>query len=95
MLGDLGCKAKEQEMANMKNGGRQSLEALASCPFLDTEAAAAYLHLSPQTLEKYRVIGGSPRFRKHGRKVVYAIKDLAAWSEARARTSTSDSGEAA
>ncbi len=29
-------------------------------PFLSNDEAAAFLNLSPQTLNKYRVIGGGP-----------------------------------
>ncbi len=81
--------------ARKKRSGREPGETLVACPFLETQSAAHYLQLSPRTLEKYRVIGGGPRFRKHGRKVVYAILDLASWSEARTRISTSDPGQAA
>ena len=44
--------------------------------YLSNDEAAAFLHLSPRTLEKQRVIGGGPKFRKFGRRVVYAIDDL-------------------
>ena len=39
---------------------------------LDNKEAARFLKLSPRTLEKMRVVGGGPRFRKHGRRVLYA-----------------------
>ena len=58
--------------------------------FLNNEQAARYLNLSPRTLEKHRVIGGGPRFRKFGRRVLYALVDLEAWANARACDSTSD-----
>ncbi|MBN0502715.1 DNA-binding protein, partial [Pseudomonas aeruginosa] len=32
--------------------------------YLTNDEAATYLRLSPRTLEKQRVIGGGPRFRK-------------------------------
>lgn len=57
-------------------------------PYLTTEAAAQFLSLSPKTLEKYRVTGGGPRFRKHGRRVLYAKDDLKDWSDERAYDST-------
>jgi excisionase family DNA binding protein len=59
-------------------------------PFLDTAQAAHYVGLSRRTLEKMRVAGGGPKFRKHGRYVRYHIADLDDWSAARARRSTSD-----
>ncbi len=58
--------------------------------YLNNDEAAAYLHLSPRTLEKQRVIGGGPKFRKFGRRVVYAIDDLESWASARACDTTSD-----
>ncbi len=51
----------------------------ASTPFLNTRKAAAYLDLKPNTLEKMRVYGGGPEYRKHGRYVRYNIDDLKAW----------------
>lgn len=58
--------------------------------FLANPEAAAYLNLSPRTLEKMRVIGGGPRFRKFGRRVLYAVADLEDWANARSCDSTSD-----
>ena len=46
---------------------------------LDTGEAAAYLHLSPRTLERYRVTGEGPRFLKLGRRVLYRRADLDTW----------------
>ena len=51
--------------------------------FLDTGAAADYLGLSPRTLQKQRVYGGGPRFRKFGRRVLYARDDLDLWADER------------
>lgn len=59
-------------------------------PFLDTAQAAFYVGLSCRTLEKMRVVGGGPQFRKHGRYVRYHIDDLDAWSAGRAKSSTTD-----
>lgn len=59
-------------------------------PFLSTGQAALYIGLSNRTLEKMRVVGGGPKFRKHGRYVRYHIDDLDAWSSAHAKDSTSD-----
>ncbi|MCW4460799.1 helix-turn-helix domain-containing protein [Sphingomonas sp. BT-65] len=57
--------------------------------YLDNDEAAAFLKLSPRTLEKQRVRGGGPVFRKFGRRVVYALADLERWADARAYSSTS------
>lgn len=60
--------------------------------FLTTDEAGAFLRLSPRTLEKQRVLGGGPRFRKFGARVVYAATDLRAWADSRAYGMTSDPG---
>ena len=60
--------------------------------FLTTDEAAAFLRLSPRTLEKQRVLGGGPRFRKFGARVLYASVDLRAWADGRAYGMTSDPG---
>jgi hypothetical protein len=59
--------------------------------FLDTRGAAALLLLSPSTLNKWRLSGLGPRFRKLGRRIIYARSDLVAFADANARTSTSES----
>ena len=58
-------------------------------PFVNTAQAAFYIGLSKRTLEKMRITGEGPIYRKHGRYVRYHIDDLNAWSEARCKTSTS------
>lgn len=69
----------------------QSSAAAAAQPdYLTNDEAAALLRLSPRTLEKHRVIGGGPRFRKFGRRVMYARSDLKAWADARSFEATCD-----
>ena len=58
--------------------------------YLTNDEAAEFLRLSPRTLEKQRVIGGGPRFRKFGRRVMYAAADLETWADARSFEATSD-----
>ena len=58
--------------------------------YLTNDEAAAFLRLSPRTLEKHRVIGGGPRFRKFCGRVCYALQDLEAWAEARSFEMTCD-----
>ena len=65
-------------------------ESTTTARFLANREAAAFLNLSPRTLEKLRVIGGGPRFRKFGRRVVYAMANLEAWANARGCDSTSN-----
>ncbi|QCO02840.1 helix-turn-helix transcriptional regulator [Azospirillum argentinense] len=60
--------------------------------FLRTPEAARFLGLSGRTLEKHRVYGTGPRYRKIGGRVVYAIEDLKSWADQGLRTSTSDPG---
>lgn len=61
-------------------------------PFLNTKEAAAWLRLTKNTLEKMRVQGTGPVYRKHGRYVRYHIEDLVDYSNANKRRSTSDGG---
>jgi hypothetical protein len=51
--------------------------------FLDNREAAEFLRLSPRTLDRHRLTGEGPRYRKFGRRVVYAIDDLEAWANER------------
>jgi hypothetical protein len=62
-------------------------------PFLDTVQAAEFLKISPRTLEKQRVVGGGPRFRKFGSRVLYALTDLQAWADERTYANTSEARE--
>ena len=69
---------------------KRAARAKRGSPFLNTAQAAHYISLSPKTLEKMRVVGGGPKFRKHGRYVVYHIQDLEDWSAGRTHGSTSE-----
>jgi hypothetical protein len=62
-------------------------------PFLDTAQAAEFLKISPRTLEKQRVVGGGPRFRKFGSRVLYALSDLQTWADQRSYANTSEAQE--
>ena len=62
--------------------------------YLPTAEAARFLSLSPRTLEKHRIYGTGPAYRKIGGRVVYAVADLNAWADLGTRTSTSDPGAA-
>jgi predicted DNA-binding transcriptional regulator AlpA len=53
-----------------------------------TPLAASYLALSPATLEKFRTRGNGPRYLKVGRAVLYDLRDLNRWVDARRRAST-------
>jgi predicted DNA-binding transcriptional regulator AlpA len=61
-------------------------------PLFDQRQAAAFLKLSPRTLERHRTDGTGPLFVRLGRLVRYRETDLRAWVEKAVRTSTSDQG---
>ncbi len=54
-----------------------------------TPVAAEYLGVKPNTLEGWRIRGEGPCYKKIGRLVKYAVKDLDAYLEAQTRHSTS------
>ena len=58
--------------------------------FFDTRRAAAYLGLSPRTLEGYRVSGAGPAFHRFGNRVRYLRSDLDAWAGMRRATTTAE-----
>jgi len=58
--------------------------------FLSNDEAADFLRLSLRTLEKLRVVGGGPPFRKFRRRVFYALEDLQKWAACRAFDTTGD-----
>jgi hypothetical protein len=58
----------------------------------DTGSAAQFLGLSKSILNKWRVSGRGPMFRKFGSRVVYLEGDLQSWSDSQCRRSTSDAG---
>ena len=60
--------------------------------YLNTREAAAWLGLSPRTLDRYRVSGEGPVFHRFGSRVRYLLADLETWASARRRLSTSDDG---
>lgn len=60
--------------------------------YLSTIEAAKILNLSRRTLEKMRVQGRGPVFRRFGSRVLYDLEDLKVWADAGARRSTSDPG---
>jgi hypothetical protein len=58
--------------------------------YLRTHEAGDFLGLSGRTLEKHRVFGTGPVFRKIGGRVIYAVEDLQAWADKGRQISTSD-----
>jgi hypothetical protein len=88
---DFPVPAGRQDRSWNNDGGTvQAKSPAIQSPFYSNEEAAAFLKLSPRTLEKLRVVGGGPRFRKFGRRVFYAVCDLEEWAALRTCDSTSD-----
>lgn len=58
--------------------------------YLTTKEAAAYIRLSPRTLEGFRCRGGGPLYILAGRRCLYRKEDLDEWALANRRRSTSD-----
>ena len=58
--------------------------------YLSTRKAAAFLGLSPRTLDRYRVSGAGPAFHRFGIRILYRRDDLEAWASARRVASTSE-----
>lgn len=79
-----------QRPRTVESDAMQNSVTTASNGYLTNAEAAAVLRLSPRTLEKLRVNGGGPRFRKFGSRVIYAREDLDAWASERVCESTSD-----
>jgi excisionase family DNA binding protein len=69
----------------MTDEASRAANAKKGSPFLSTAQAAFYIGLSRRTLEKMRLSGGGPKYRKHGRYVRYHIDDLNAWSQSRSK----------
>lgn len=57
---------------------------------IDTAAAADYVGLAKNTLEKARVYGGGPIFAKYRRAVRYSVDELDVWIAKNSAASTSE-----
>ena len=62
---------------------------MAETPYFTQSEAADFLRISERTLERWRVEGNGPRFRRFGRRIVYAQGDLEGWANGRCYQSTS------
>jgi predicted DNA-binding transcriptional regulator AlpA len=69
-------------------------DSLAGLPprYLRTPEAARFLGISGRTLERHRIFGTGPVYRKIGGRVVYRLADLEQWADRGLRTSTADPG---
>ena len=61
--------------------------------YLGPEKAAAYVGLSPKTLQRMRVTGEGPPYVKARRRVIYDRVDLDDWAAARKRRFTGETVE--
>jgi predicted DNA-binding transcriptional regulator AlpA len=57
---------------------------------LSARQAAALLHLSERTLERFRVSGTGPKFVRLGRSIRYRLTDIEAFIASRIVGSTSE-----
>ena len=57
--------------------------------YLNTKQAAQFLNISHRTLERWRVEGKGPDYRKFGKRVTYSQEALFEWAEEQTRSSTS------
>ncbi|MDX8541553.1 helix-turn-helix domain-containing protein [Mesorhizobium abyssinicae] len=78
----------------MDDENERAARAKKGSPFLNTAQAAFYVGLSQRTLEKMRLKGGGPQFRKHGRFVRYHIDELDAWSKGQPKGFDADDNRA-
>ena len=60
--------------------------------YMSTRDVAAFLGLSPRTLDRYRVSGDGPDFHKFGNRVRYLRADVESWAAERRCKSTSGAG---
>ena len=56
-------------MERKESDSTRAEQARKESPFLTTAQAASYVGLSRRTLEKMRITGNGPAYRKHGRYV--------------------------
>jgi hypothetical protein len=79
----------------VESGKSEQDKLIAAKQYGNVEIVARILGVSVSYLNKARMSGDGPPYVKFGRNVRYSIPEVLAWAEARARTSTADSGEAA
>jgi hypothetical protein len=79
----------------VESGKSEQDKLIAAKQYSNVEIVARILGVSVSYLNKARMSGDGPPYVKFGRNVRYGIPDVLAWAEARVRSSTSDSGQAA
>lgn len=69
-------------------------------PYLPRAAAAEFLAsngypVAKNTLQKYATVGGGPKYRRFGNRVLYKPKDLLDWAESKLSDPITNTSEAA
>ena len=59
-------------------------------PYLTQMEVAAYVRLTPRTLDNMRQRGTGPLYSKHGHRVLYHRDDVLAWVAATRRKTTTE-----
>ena len=62
---------------------------------LRTREAASYCGFSKSSFEKWRCVGGGPRFIRRGKSVYYAVADLDGWLASLPRYRSTSEADAA
>ena len=63
----------------LTNEGRCLMSSAITPRYLRSKDAAQYCGFADASFRTYRTRGGGPKFIKHGRTVLYDVKDLDAW----------------
>jgi hypothetical protein len=85
--GAAGCAPNHAVLDAVLAGGADIRSPSAWPPLMDQRMASEFLssvcgvRLAPKSLQKRRVVGGSPPFRKFGARVVYPRDLLKAWAD--------------
>lgn len=79
--------AEQEEQGVGWYGGCES-DRMSNLTSLDTPKTAEMLNISPRTLERWRIEGRGPTYRKLGSRVIYLLDDLILWLDEQRRTST-------
>lgn len=68
----------ERELSGIPQWPRQ--RPVVQSPYRTVHEAAEFLRLSPQTMNNMRCKGTGPSYYKHGRRILYDVDELRAWS---------------
>lgn len=83
------AQAAKYHASDPGGGGAGSATGIGGNRYLTQQEAAAFLRLSPRTLERMRLDSSGPRFVKAGRRVLYKASEIESWTESRTFQNTS------